>query len=108
MMSDLAPYLIVAAIMITGGVLAKAFPDLIAGYNTMAAKEKEKVDVNGLSTFVRNNCVAMGITLAVLGCILKMTTGAAAGKEWIIAVVMPVWIISIGVIARKYDHNAKK
>ncbi|AFL82764.1 hypothetical protein Belba_0093 [Belliella baltica DSM 15883] len=36
------------------GFLVKAFPNLIAGYNTMSQKQKENVDIEGLATFMRN------------------------------------------------------
>jgi Domain of unknown function (DUF3784) len=51
--------------LIIVGFLVKKFPDLIAGYNTLPAKEKEKVDITGLSTMMRNNLIIMGVAVGI-------------------------------------------
>jgi uncharacterized membrane protein SirB2 len=50
-----------AFILIGAGVLVRRFPILIAGYNTMTDEEKANVDIKGLSSFLCNGCVMMGI-----------------------------------------------
>ena len=46
--------LIVGLFMIGVGFLVKSSPDLMAGYNTMPKDKKENVDIESLSTFMRN------------------------------------------------------
>jgi hypothetical protein len=45
--------------MIGIGFLVKSSPDLIAGYNTMPKEEKKNIDIEGLSTFMRNGLITI-------------------------------------------------
>ena len=63
-------------ILIISGILVKANPNLIAGYNTMSAPEKQKVDIKRLSTFMHNTLIFIGavsIILSVTMYFLKVT-----------------------------------
>ena len=56
---------IIGVVFIALGFLVKVFPNLIAGYTTMTAEQKAKVDIDGLSSFMRNGFIAMGaLTIA--------------------------------------------
>ena len=57
--------LIVGLLMIGIGFLIKSFPNLIAGYNTMSKDKKKNVDIEGLSTFMRNGLIAIGLTIII-------------------------------------------
>jgi uncharacterized protein DUF3784 len=57
--------LIIGAGLVLVGFLVKIFPELIAGYNTMSAKEKAKVDIDGLSSMMRNTLIIMGVLVAL-------------------------------------------
>ena len=57
--------IIAGAFLIVLGFLVKKYPDLIAGYNTMSAEQKEKVDIDGLSTMMRNSLIVIGVLLAI-------------------------------------------
>lgn len=47
--------------MIGLGFLIKKYPNLIAGYNTMSKERKEQVDITGLSTFMCNGFIIIGL-----------------------------------------------
>ena len=52
------------------GFLVRKYPNLIAGYNTMSEAQKKTVDIDGLSTFMRNVLIGMGILIAISNLIL--------------------------------------
>ena len=54
------------------GFLVKRFPILIAGYNTMPAEEKAKVDVKGLSSHMRNSLIVIGLLMVLANLVNKM------------------------------------
>ena len=56
-------HVIVGLFLIGLGFLVKSSPDLIAGYNTMPEEKKKNVDIDGLSTYMRNAMVAMGMSI---------------------------------------------
>ncbi len=65
------PELITGAILIITGVLVKLFPDLIAGYNTLSEAQKKKVNIDGLSTMMKNYLIFLGILVVVFGIVSK-------------------------------------
>ncbi len=64
--------LITGILLIICGLLVKQFPNLIAGYNTLTKKDKEKIDIEGYSTLLRNALVGLGIIVIIIGFILKL------------------------------------
>ena len=44
------------------GFLVKYSPGLIAGYNTIPEDKKKNVDIDGLSTFMRNSLIIIGLS----------------------------------------------
>ncbi|MCH7399111.1 DUF3784 domain-containing protein [Belliella sp. DSM 107340] len=97
--------MIITGLFLIGiGFLVKAFPNLIAGYNTMSQKQKDNVDVEGLSTFMRNGLVLMGMVVIIGYHGLKW-----AGQDVLLGYFIP-GVILIGVFflvfrAKKFDQN---
>ncbi len=56
----------VGLFLILLGFLVKKFPNLIAGYNTMSAEEKARVDVEGLSSHMRNSLIVIGLLMIII------------------------------------------
>ena len=56
-------HIITGIFMIGVGFLIKSFPNLIAGYNTMSEDKKKHVDIEGLSTFMRNSFINIGFSI---------------------------------------------
>lgn len=101
------PILIVGLSMIGLGFLVKSYPDLIGGYNTMPKDKKKNVDIEGLSTYMRNGLIIIGLSI-IMGYYLFKWIGFP-----MIASSMIVFVILIGVTimvinAQKFDHNKKK
>jgi len=99
--------LLMGGILILCGFLAKAFPNLIAGYNTMSEKQKEKVDVEGLSSFMRNSMVTIG--LVIVGSYFLFRRIGLTEREYVL---IPTGLLIVGAIvmvifAQRYDHNGK-
>ena len=57
--------LIIGAFIVLIGFAVNKYPNLIAGYNTMSSREKSKVDVEGLSTMMRNSLIVLGVLVAL-------------------------------------------
>jgi hypothetical protein len=93
--------------MIGIGFLVKAYPNLIAGYNTMSKERKESVDIEGLSTMMRNGLIAIGITI-ILGNFLFKWIGLTQYASNIILAVTFIGTIFLVISAQKYDHSKKK
>ncbi len=62
-------YIYVGIFLILLGVAVKYFKlyFLIAGYNTMSKAEKEKVNIEKVTTLLRNVLVFIGLTMILLG-----------------------------------------
>lgn len=99
--------LIIGLFMIGMGFLIKSTPDLIAGYNTMSKEKKKNVDIEGLSTFMRNSFIAIGLTI-IIGYYLFKWIGLIVIAHLMIPIAIfgGVAIILIG--TRKFDHNENK
>jgi hypothetical protein len=86
------------------GFLLKAFPDLIAGYNTMTKEQKANVDIRGLSTFMRNVLIVIGLVI-IAGNFLLRLVGFPLIASSLTFVVPFVGIAFLLVKAQKFDHN---
>ncbi len=56
-------YLYIGLGFVVLGFLLKAFPNLIAGYNSMSKEQKEEINIKGLSSNMRNAFIIMGLSL---------------------------------------------
>lgn len=99
--------LIVGLLMIGIGFLIKSFPNLIAGYNTMSKDKKKNVDIEGLSTFMRNGLIAIGLTI-IIGYYLFKWIGLTTIANLMIPTVTLVGVTFLIIEAQKFDHNRTK
>jgi len=88
------------------GFLLKAFPDLIAGYNTMSKEQKANVDIQGLSSFMRNVFIVIGLVI-IAGNFLLRLMGFPMIASSLIFIVLCVGIPLAIVKAQKFDHNQR-
>lgn len=99
--------IIVGLIMIGTGFLVKFCPNLISGYNTMTKAQKENVDIEGLSTNMRNGFIAMGLII-ILGYYVFLWLGfIMIANNWIPAVIL-VGVIYMVIRAQRFDQNKDK
>lgn len=99
--------LIVGLFMIGIGFLVKSAPDLIAGYNTMPKDKKKNVDIEGLTTFMRNGFVTIGLSI-ITGYYLFKWIGFTMIANSMILIVTLVGVSMLVINAQKFDHNRTK
>lgn len=99
--------LIYGLIMIGAGFLVKAAPGLISGYNTMPEDQKKNVDIEGLSTYLRNGFITIGLTV-IIGYYLFNWIGISflANSVVLIATLMGLTVMVLK--AQRFDHNREK
>jgi hypothetical protein len=96
--------IVIGLFLIALGFLVKAFPNLIAGYNTMSKEEKANVDVKGLSSLMRNGLISIGALIILAPMFFKwMGLSALANASELIIIFGGV--ITMLVFAQKYDRN---
>lgn len=102
---DTATLLIGLAVIVVG-FLVKRFPGLIAGYNTMPKEMKEKVDIEGMSTFMRNGLIIIGATI-IVGYHLFALTGMTTMAELMKLIPLMAGVVIMVTGAQRYDHNER-
>lgn len=86
------------------GFLVKKYPNLMAGYNTMSPENKEKVDVEGLTSFARNSLFGIGAIIIIAGFALNGLGYPQYFEATLMAsIIGGVIILIFG--AQKHDHN---
>ncbi|GHB34494.1 DUF3784 domain-containing protein [Mongoliitalea lutea] len=93
--------------LISFGFFVKAFPKLISGYNTMSKRQQENIDIEGLSTFMRNTFLAMGF-MVVVGHILLKAVNQPTLSDYFAPLVIAIGAIIMVVKGRQFDHNQEK
>ena len=96
--------LIVGGFLILMGFLVKKFPDMIAGYNTMSEAQKKNVDIEGLSSMMRNALILMGLLLAVGIPFFRLVGLKVNPVIFMIASVLSITAVML-VLAPTYDRN---
>lgn len=99
--------LIVGLFMIGIGFLVKFAPDLIAGYNTMPKDKKKNVDIEGLSTFMRNGLIIIGLSI-IIGYYLFKWIGFTMIANSMILIVTLVGVTILVINAQRFDQNKNK
>jgi len=64
--------LLMGVILIICGFLVKKYPNLIAGYNTLSEDDKEKVDIENLSSMMKRALITIGTLIIVMGLIMSL------------------------------------
>ena len=96
--------LLVGGFLVLLGFLVKSNPNLIAGYNTMSDEEKKNVDVEGLSSAMRNYLIFMGVFLVVFYLVFHWIGWEAVAQQAIFVSVLgttPFLILH----AQKFNRN---
>jgi hypothetical protein len=93
--------------MIGIGFLVKSSPSLIAGYNTMSEEEKKNADIVGLSTYIRNSLIVMGLSI-IAGYYLFKWIGFTVIAESMILIVSLIGVLIMVINAQRFDNNKNK
>jgi hypothetical protein len=99
--------LIFGLLIIGTGFFVKAYPNTIAGYNTMSKEQKMNVDIGKASTFIRNGFIVLGLII-ILGFYLIKWIGLIAVAHYITMIATILGTIIIVIMAQKFDHNKQK
>ncbi len=99
--------IIVGLFMIGIGFLVKSTPSLIAGYNTMSEDKKKNVDIVGLSTYMRNSLIIIGLSI-IAGYYLFKWIGFAVIAESMILIVTLIGVLIMVINAQRFDKNKDK
>jgi len=94
-------YLIIGGVLIVLGFLVKRYPNLIAGYNTLPKKDKDKINIKRLSSLMRNMLIILGLLLAGGHCIL-IWAGWEDAQNIFTTVIIPTIVIITAIKAYKY------
>ena len=99
--------LIVGLSMIGIGFLVKSAPDSIAGYNTMPIDKKKNVDIEGLSTFMRNGLIIIGLSI-IIGYYSFKWIGFTIIADSMTPLVSSVGVTILVIGSQRFDHNKNK
>jgi len=99
--------IIIGLFMVALGFLVKAHPNLIAGYNTMPDDKKKNVDIEGLSTFIRNGLAITGLAIIGSYFIFKWS-GFTTVANLMVVIVSLAGVTVIALRAQRFDHNKSK
>lgn len=99
--------LILGLFFIGIGFLVKSSPDLIAGYNTMPKNKKKNVDIEGLSTFMRNGFISIGV-IVIMGSYIFVWIGLETIATTVVPLVILLGVTIMVVMAQKFDRNRGK
>jgi len=100
-------HLITGLFFIGLGFLVKAFPDLIAGYNTLSPEKKKNVDIDGLSRYTRKGLIIMGLMI-ILGYLLFRWAGWTYLANMVILIVTLVGSVILMMSANRFNLNREK
>ncbi len=100
-------HLIMGLLFIGLGFLVKAYPGLIAGYNTLSPEKKKNVDIDGLSRYIRNGLIIMGMVI-MAGYLLFRWAGWPTLANMVILIVTLVGSSILMMTANRFNHNREK
>ena len=100
-------HLIMGLLFIGLGFLVRAYPGLIAGYNTLSPEKKKNVDIDGLSRYIRNGLIIMGLSLMV-GYLLFRWAGWIYLANMMILIVTLVGSAILMMSANRFNLNREK
>ncbi len=93
----------IGVLLIVAGFLCKAYPNLIAGYNTLSNEEKEKVDIEKLSSLMKNGLIIIGVLSFITGISLHLLNIKEHYGIFIIGSIVILGISIMGFSARKFN-----
>ena len=88
------------------GFLVKSYPNLISGYNTLSPEKKKNVDIKGLSTYLRNGLVLIGLATIIIPTVFFWTGLILLANISMLAIIL-LGVLAIVILSQKFDRNKK-
>lgn len=98
--------LLIGVILIICGFLVKKYPNLIAGYNTLSKVDKEKVDVENLSSMMKRSLIIIGALIIVMGLIMSFIKVKEHYGLLITSSIVILGVIIMVISARKFNKKS--
>ncbi|MEL6135291.1 MAG: DUF3784 domain-containing protein, partial [Bacteroidota bacterium] len=89
------------------GLLVKRYPNLIAGYNSMSPERKQRVDIDGLSSWMRNGFVWIG-ALTIIGYYVLKYVGFDTLADNVMLITLLGGTLIIAIFTKRYDKGKRK
>lgn len=99
--------IIIGSFLIALGFLVKSYPNLIAGYNTLPEEQKKNVDIESLSTLIRNGLILTGASV-IGGYFLFSLLGFTHIANSIVIVAILVGVSIIVAKAQRFNVSSRK
>ena len=96
--------LIGGGLIIILGLLIKRYPNLLAGYNTMTKEQQRKVDINAITSIVRN-CLIVAGCIIIIGSLMSILFNINKVSIYLIPVSIIVIFPYLLIKAQKHNHN---
>ena len=96
--------ILTSLIFIVSGFLVKKYPNLIAGYNSMSEEEKQKVNINALSTFLKRLLIGLGLFTVAIFCLSILID---VDKEMVLTINTIIMLFGV-IIGLIYVNTNKK
>jgi len=86
------------------GFLVKAYPNLIAGYNTLSKEQKENVDIKCLSSFLKKGFIIIGWVM-IVGYYLLIWLGLLTAAKALMLLAILGGVTILVAKSQQFDHN---
>jgi uncharacterized membrane protein len=97
---------LIGVILIICGFLVKKHPNLIAGYNTLSEDDKEKVDIENLSSMMKRALITIGTLTIVMGLIMSIIKVKEHYGLLITSSIVVLGVIIMIITAKKFNKKS--
>lgn len=102
-MLELLAHILLGVFCIVIGFSLKKKPNLLAGYNSLSAERKKKIDIEGLSTFFKNGFIIIGAIIIITSIMLNLY--GKNEETFLLFVIMILGVAIMGIFSGKYDNG---
>ena len=97
----LIAFLINGLILIVAGILVKYNPNLIAGYNTLSKEKKKEINIEKVSTIVRNWLIITGALIIDSTCIMYILESSEITQITIISIIFITGLLAMLILVNR-------
>ena len=97
---------LIGVILIICGFLVKKHPNLIAGYNTLSEDDKEKIDIENLSSMMKRALITIGTLTIVMGLIMSIIKVKEHYGLLITSSIVVLGVIIMIITAKKFNKKS--